>query len=121
MANFISIPGMAPSGGEGQMNSRGAASRLSREELAANPRFSEYYDAVDANPDLLVQETGVEGFQKIRGDAALVHGEERDQHTGAIHQYVQRSDPTGSGTYDVKWEQTGPGKLSVTDVKRTHD
>lgn len=100
---------------------RGAASRLSHEELAKNPRFSEYYDAVDANPDLLVQETGVEGFHKMRGDAALVHGEERDQHTGAIHQYVQRSDPLGSGTYDVKWEQTGPGKLSVTDVKRTHD
>ena len=100
---------------------RGAASRLSREELAKNPRFSEYYDAVDANPDLLVQETGVEGFHKLRGDAALVHGEERDQHTGAIHQYVQRSDPLGSGTYDVKWEPTARGRLEVTNVKRTFD
>lgn len=100
--------------------SRGTAQR-SHAELAADPRFSEYYDAVDRNPDLLVQETGVEGFQSFRGDAALVHGEERDSHTGAIHQYVQRSDPNGSGTYDVKWEQTGRGRLAVTDVRRTHD
>lgn len=120
MGKFISVPGMAPSGGEGQMGSRPGRARLSPGDLAKDPRYSEYYDAVNANPDLLVQETGVEGFQKFRGDAALVHAEERDGR-GVITQEIQRSDPNGSGTYHATWEQTGPGKLTMTNVKRVHE
>jgi hypothetical protein len=119
---FYSIGGMAPSGGEGKMNARASppASHRSRDELAADPRYSEYFDAVNANPDLLVQETGVEGFHKFRGDAALVHAEERDGR-GVITQEIQRSDPNGSGTYHARWEPTAPGRLTMTDVKRVHE
>lgn len=124
MSRFFSIGGMSPSGGEGEMGGAGQRRPLaplrSHDELAKDPRFSEYFDAVDANPDLLVQETGIEGFQKFRGDAALVRHEERDGR-GVITQEVQRSDPTGSGTYHVKYEQTGKGRVTLTEAKRVHE
>lgn len=120
--SFYSIPGMAPSGGEGQMGARRTATvpRRTRDELAADPQFSEYYDAVNKDPSLLVQETGVEGYHRFRGDACLVHAEERDGR-GVITQEIQRSDPNGSGTYHTRWEPTAPGRLTMTDVKRVFE
>lgn len=91
---------------------------MSRSELAADPQFKEYYDNI--TDDMLVQETGVEGFNRFRGDCALVRGEERDGR-GTITQEIQRSDPTGSGTYHATWEPTAKGRLTMTNVKRVHE
>lgn len=88
------------------------------EELVRqNPLLAEY---AASRKETSHRATGVEGYNHFRGDVALVHGEEKHQ-DGSIHQYVQRSDATGSGTYDVKWEPTDRRSMEITNVRRIHE
>lgn len=113
---FFSIPGMRPH----QRENSGAIGPGYRGPLPENPLAEEF---LRSRAPTSHGTTGLEpdDFLHFRGDVARVEGEEKDQHSGKIEQYIQRHDPTGSGTHRVTWEPNGPRGMIVTDIKRVHE
>lgn len=113
MAKFYSIGGLPPRQPDGRREFQPLPS------LESNPNLREWLAARKRTSHTRV---GIEGKNLFRGDPALVHGEEHDQHSGTVTQYVQRSDPTGSGTYAVEWKP-GEGERTMvqTRARRTFE
>lgn len=126
---FYSIPGCAPSGGEGAMNRNGPATpmRLPNGKLnpayrgeipvRENPQFAEFFaNRAETSHSTVGLDPGQE--VNIKGQGGRVLYEERDQHSGRIEQYVQVSSQTDSGTRKMVWEPDGPRTLVQTDNRR---
>lgn len=105
MSKFISIPGMSYSGERNR-------------QLPRHPGASEYY----ANRDETSHDASgfdVGQVEHFRGDACKVLHEEKDQHTGEVHTYVQRSVRGDAGLYKVTWAPDGPRSMVIRSTRRT--
>jgi hypothetical protein len=114
VSKFFSYPGSSPRGSDGPKP------RRLPENWREHPQVREYFASRSPTSH------SVTGFdpgeqQFFRGDVARVEGEEKNQHTGAIEQWVQRSDSIGSGTYVNRWEPIGPRSMQITDTRRVHE
>lgn len=116
MSKFISVGGMRPSGGEGEMNSRKAAPMPEPTEEQLKARFGEYYKS---RGDTMTSAFADVGDQfKFRGDNAIVRHVEKE-HDGSQSLTVQRSTQGDSGTYVVKVQPDNQRSQVVTEVKRS--
>lgn len=113
MARFISIPGVRP-----VQSDVGPGFRGSLPDIHGNPQFSEWLASRKPTSHTA---TGIDGFNRLRGEVAYVEGEEINHHTGEIEQSVIRNDATGSGTYRVTWEPNGDRGMVVKEAKRVHE
>lgn len=118
MGKFFSVPGMPPSGGEGQMGSRPPTPvpEPTREQLEA--RYGQYYKD---RGDVLTSSFAEAGDDfKLHGDDAIVRHVEKNS-DGSQELTVQRSVRGNSGTYQVKVKPDNNRSQVVTEVKRSFD
>lgn len=116
MGRFYSIPGMSPSGGEGEM------SRFSRqgEEVPLEKLHARYPEFYKSRPEYPRSFAEVGDRFKFHGDEAKVLHQESNR-DGSIDVTVQRSVRGNSGTYLLKATPDKNRKLVVSDVKRTFE
>lgn len=122
MGRFISVPGLrhGKSGGETGAAMLPSGYRGPLPNPHDSPHLAEFFANRAPTSHTM---TGLDAQDRVqyRGDAARVEGEERDQHTGKIDQFIQVSDSTGSGTRKVTWEPDGPRGMRVTNVKKVFE
>jgi hypothetical protein len=123
MSRFYSIPGMAPS--QPKENPRSFSLPDIHDE-AHEAQLGEWLRSREGNPSH--QTIGLDPgdkvhFRDLAGEdrPAIVIGEERDQRTGAIDLHVRASDPSGSGTYRLRFEGDTQTSMRTTDVRRIHE
>lgn len=124
MSRRIFVPGCNFDGTRnGNLRGSAASGELSdtyRGPLPENPLAAEFFAARKPTSH---SGTGIDAgdFLHHRGAVARVEGEQRDQHSGRIEQFVQVSDRNGSGTRKLTWEPDGPRGMRVTSDKRVHE
>ena len=119
MPKFYSIPGLAPSGGEGKMGGRHSAPKApTREDLQR--QYPKFMEKLAGREDLGGNFANPGDHFDLHGDRAVV---EHVEHNGGGEQdlIVRRETNLGSGTYRVKVKETGDQSQTVTDVRLTHD
>lgn len=121
VARFISIPGLAPSGGEGRMNSAGTSGPPARERLGQDPRYREFFEERDRRrreePD-----TFASGFTP--GDRELFRGQEVTvEHVEKLRPGTERLYMRGdtTGTYVADWQKVDHGEAVISEAKRIHE
>lgn len=119
---FMSIPGLShrSSGGVTGQASLPRGYRGPLPDPRSSPQFEEFFANRAATSHTM---TGLDAQDRVqyRGEAARIEGEERDQHTGRIEQFIQVNDPTGSGTRKLVWEPDGPRGMRITESRKVFE
>jgi hypothetical protein len=123
MSRYFSIPGLPPSQPEDKPR------RLVLPDIhseAHEAQLGEWLKSREGTPSH--QTVGLDPGDKVHfRDAtgtdrpAIVIGEERDQHSGAVDLLVRASDPTGSGTYKLRFEGDTDRSMKSTRAKRIYE
>lgn len=101
------------------MNNAGQRIRMGR-KMERNPKAEAYYKDREENSH---KSTGMTpGMDEVSydGDAAILHHEEYDQHTGRVEQYIQVSRHGEAGLRKITWEPSESGELRITKTGRTY-
>lgn len=119
MSKFFSVPGMAPSGGEGNMGGR--FKRMMTEmptQEQVEARNPDYYKN---RSDTLDSPFGQVGEKyKFRGDDAVIRHVEQNS-DGTQDMTVQRSSRIDSGSYKLTVSKDAGRKQVISKVKRTFE
>jgi hypothetical protein len=110
---FISIPGVRPI-----QSDVGPGFRGPLPDPRESPQMEEFYAARKPTSH---ETTGIDGFNRFRGDVCRVEGEEKDQRTGEITQWVQRSSATDAGSHKVVWEPNGERGMVIKETRRVFE
>ena len=122
MGRFISIPGMAPSGGEGEMNARpGFDPRSVIETPHGQKQLGEWLATRDSHQSVGLDEKF--HFVDAAGEArpAIPLHEERDQHSGKVEVTFRASSQSDSGTYKATFEAANERTLKQSAIRKIRE
>lgn len=122
MGRFISIPGMAPSGGEGGMNANpGFDPRSVIESELGQRQLGDWLKSRDSHQSVGLDEKF--HFVDAAGEArpAIPLHEERDQHSGKVDVTFRASSQSDSGTYKATFEPANERSMKMSRIKRVHE
>ena len=116
---FFSFPGMSHGANSGGEQPLPPGYRGPLPDISDNPQFSEWLKSRSPTSH---KTFGVDGYNHFRGDVCRVEGEEHDAAKQESTIWVQRSDPSGSGTYKVTAKPgDGPRQMVITESKRVFE
>lgn len=86
--------------------------------IPKHPGAREFYES---RKDTSHESTGFTEGDKVmyQGDCALVLHEERDQHSGEVTVYMQKSEQGRSGLVKAVWAPNGERGMVLRDRRRT--